>query len=286
MFFDGNIFGVTAALIAGRKIIIASRRNIGHWQTRMDVLILRSLKRWTTNYLANSQAAAKNTEDTEHVDSRKISVIHNGLCLEQYKHIGEDIRIQQRQQWGIKEYETLIGTIANLRSVKNIGSLVSTATNLIQTFPMLSFVVVGEGEERDNLQKLINDNGLSNSFQLVGMYSNILPCLAAFDIGVLCSTHESFSNALIEYMAGGLPIVASDVGGNCEAIIHEETGILYSIDDIHGLTHALRRIIEDETLVIKVSGNARNRAHIEYSKSKILQDYETYYETVWEKNHL
>jgi len=276
-FKDTNVFGTVAAKFAGCPVIISSRRNIGYWHSKFDIKILRFLRRWTSHYLANSNTAKEQTVMVEKVSSEKIKVIYNALDLEKFKDINPALRTKQRQLWKIEDNEILIGSIANLRKVKNIDAIITAATKLCQNFSNLKFVVIGEGEEREHLQKLIKMNSLTEKFLLPGRYENIIPCLAAFDIAVLVSSSESFSNVLIEYMAAGLPIVASDVGGNSEAIVDNESGLLYRLANPDELVKSVTRIINDRELTDKLKTNARKRAWENYRKEEIIQQYEDYY---------
>ena len=285
-FVDGNLFGTIGARLARCKIIISSRRNISDWHTRLHVSILQLLRRWTTQYLANSEAAAIKTVEVERVHRNKITVIYNGLDHQPYRSLSSDMRWQRRRQWNIADNETLIGLVANLRDVKNIDSLVRTASRLDGEFPSLRYVVVGEGTDRGKLQNLIDDSSLTEKFHLVGRHPNVQSCLAAFDIAVLCSSFESFSNSLIEYMAAGLPIVASNVGGNGEAISHNENGLLYTVDDANGLVDALRTLLSDWPLAIKFGQNAKRSAFSRFSSEACITNHQNYYARLFETSRV
>jgi len=276
-FVDANIFGVIAARLAGCKIIISSRRSLGQGYSRLNLLFLRLLRRWTTSYLANSEAAALKTVDKEGVPRHRITVIYNGLDLQQYRSISPEQRSQQRREWRIDNNETLIGVVANLRDIKNIDSLIRVAARLDNEFPSLKYVVVGEGPERPKLQNLIESSGLAGRFLLVGSYPDVVPCLAAFDIAVMCSSFESFSNSLIEYMAAGLPIISSDAGGNSEAISHNENGLLYPVGDEQGLENGLRKLFSDQSLATRLGESARKTAFRCFSREAYIKRHEDYY---------
>jgi glycosyltransferase involved in cell wall biosynthesis len=276
-FVDANMFGTLGARLARCKIIISSRRNIGDWHTRLHVSILRLLRRWTTQYLANSEAAAIKTVKAERVPRSKITVIYNGLDHRPYRSLSPDMRWQRRRQWNIADNETLIGSVANLRDVKNIDSFIRAAACLNREFPTLKYVVVGDGANREKLKNLIDSLSLTDKFHLVGRYMDIVPCLAAFDIAVTCSSFESFSNSLIEYMAAGLPIVASDVGGNSEAVSHDENGLLYPADNEKELANGLRRLLSDRPLAARLGQSAKKSAFDRFSREAYIRSHEEYY---------
>ncbi|MFH1373865.1 MAG: glycosyltransferase [bacterium] len=276
-FVDGNWFGTIGAHLAKCPVIISSRRNMGDWHSQLKVSLLRFLKKWTTGYLANSEAAAQKTVTAEGVSRDQITVIHNGLNQNRYRSLTDDVRRQQRLEWRVAEDEILIGTVANLRPVKNVASLIRSAATLCRQLPSLKFVVVGDGGDRPQLQDLIDSLSLSDRFHLVGRSTDIPTCLAAFDVAVMCSSFESFSNALIEYMAAGLPIVASDVGGNSEAISHEKNGLLYAVEDKQGLTAGLNRLLTDKELSVRLGQAAKESAATGFRVEACINAHQQFY---------
>lgn len=276
-FFDAGVLGAIGARLSGCKTIISSRRNAGYWHNKKFLLSLRLLRYWTTRYLSNSKSVARTTAEVEGIDPTKIEVIYNGLDLKLFEPITDSVRAEQRDEWNIADDEILIGAVANLRPVKNIESFISAAASLMRKFNHLKFVVVGEGPLRDELRGLIAHLGLTERFNLVGAQTDIPGCLQAFDLAVLCSKSESFSNSLIEYMAAGLPIVASDVGGNGEAISHNDTGLLYSLDDENGLAKMLEEMLRDWARALKLGENAKVKAFKEYGLERAIRKHEEYY---------
>lgn len=276
-FVDANIFGTVAARLAGVRHVISSRRNAGYWQTPLHRWILRRLRVWTRHYLCNSQAVRAQTIETEGVDPSRVAVIYNGLDLDRFAQISEEMRTHQRAAWGIKPDEVLVGAVANLRPVKNLEALIEAIAHLAEEFPRLKGVVVGEGDQREPLQKPIDDRNLTNRFLLAGSCQDIVPCLAAFDVAVLTSHSEGFSNALIEYMAAGLPVAASRVGGNAEAIEDGRTGVLFDLDDSSALSTAIRTLLTNPTRAADLGKAARSAAHGLYDEEVCLRRHEEYY---------
>jgi|WetSurMetagenome_2_1015567.scaffolds.fasta_scaffold80677_2 L-malate glycosyltransferase len=281
-FVDANIFGTVAGRFAGVKAIISSRRNLGYWHNRRQISILRFLGRWTNYYLANSHAVVEKTVAIEGARHGKIGLIYNGLDLEKYRSLSSQMREKQREDWHIKIDELLIGALANLRPVKRIDLFIRVAADLIKEFPHLKFVVVGDGPEKEALLNLINESGLNDKFLLAGTFADTLPCLCAFDIGVLCSRSESFSNSLIEYMAAGLPSVASDVGGNGEAITDGQTGLLFPVDESDKFKEALRRLIREREFAGQLGQKAKEEAFAKYAVEICIDKHEQFYSRILE----
>lgn len=282
LFIDANLFGTTAAHYAGCRTIVSSRRNIGYWHDTAQIAMLRLLRRWTTHYLANSEAAADKTVETERVPRDRITVIRNGLELDKFSRITPVLRAEQRAEWGVGEQDIVIGAVANLRKVKNIESLMRSAVSLVREHENLKMVWVGQGfgGDYERYCALVSEMGLDGRFFFPGGTTDVVRSLAGFDIAVLCSKSESFSNSLVEYMAAGLPIVASDVGGNSEAIEHETTGLLYPIDREDLLTSSLQRLITDRAFARRIAERARETAHATYTREAMLRQHERFYESI------
>lgn len=274
-FFDANIVGASVARRLGPRPFVASRRNIGHWQTRRDRWALRWARRTTTHYLANSRSAAAQAVAAEGADPRRISVIYNALDLESFQEQNSAPRID----WGFAEDVIVIGAIANLRPVKNLHTLIDAIAHLGREHPVAG-VIVGEGPLKVELAARAERLGIGERVRFAGRLDDIAPALRSFDIAVLCSTHESFSNSLIEYMAAGKAIVASDVGGNAEALRHGETGLLYDVAQPEELIAALRALIGNAQLRRKLGNVAREDARARFAQREILAQHETYYEEI------
>ena len=276
-FKDGNIFGTYAAHKAKIPHIISSRRNVGYWHDGLQIRILRFLEQWTTHYLANSQAAIDMTMKIEQAKKFKFQLIYNGLDLAKFSEINDSMRTEQRKKWNIADSDIVIGIVANLRPVKRHDNVINDAKTLIGQNNKLKFVFIGEGPDRPKLEAHIAELGLSEHFRLPGATTDIVPALSGFDIAVLPSSNESFSNSLIEYMAAKLPVIATRVGGNIEAIEHGENGLLYDIDDANGLINAVKEILEHDDKANKMAENAQIKAFEEYSIEKMIANHQIFY---------
>ena len=279
-FKDGNIFGTYAGHKAKIRKVISSRRNVGYWHNKLQITILRKLQQWTDFYIANSQAAVDMTAEIEKAPQNKFTIIYNGLDLEKFNQLPQNTRPEQRQKWNIQENDILVGTVANLRPVKRISTVIEAANHLKPAYPNLKFVCIGEGSERPRFEQMIADYGLQDNVLLPGSTTGVLPALTAFDIAVLPSSNESFSNALIEYMAAKLPIAATRVGGNSEAIEHKKNGYLYDLDDKEGLINALKYLIDNKEASALMAEKAKQKAFDQYSIQTMIDNHEQFYKKI------
>ena len=277
-FVDANIFGSFAAYLSGVKVIISSRRNygLGYWHNTYWLALLKVLRTITSCYIANSQSTAHYTAISENVRKDNLHVIYNGLYLERFKQMIYKDREKYRALLGIKPNDILIGAVANLRPIKNLPLFIKTAAMAHKKYPQTRFVIVGHGPEEDNLKEMIRDYSLEHVFSLAGQQKDVLPFLVSMDIGILCSTSESLSNAIIEYMAAGLPCVVSDVGGNSEAI-GNKYGFLFKSDNAMDFFAKLELLIIDEHLRLSVGQAAKDYAVFNYDHKQIVKQYQDIY---------
>lgn len=186
--------------------------------------------------IANSLVVAEETFKTERVPQRKLHVAYNGIDLVKFSRLDE-LREQARQMLGIGQDEIVVGNISCFRVVKGLPQFVDAARIVLEKEPRMRFLAVGDGEQYAAVAERIRQYGLVDRILLAGQQTDVLPYLAAMDIGVLSSLAEGFSNSLLEYMASGLASVATEVGGNREAL--EGAGILVPPDDAKAMAEAI-----------------------------------------------
>lgn len=284
-FRDANIFGTLAAYLSRVNIIISSRRNygLGYWHNNYWLIIMKALRHITSCYIANSRITADYTAMSENVSKDKIHVIYNGLYLERFKQITHDERKSYRSSIGIKPNHIFIGAVANLRTIKNFSLFIRVAAISHKKYPHARFIIVGDGPEKETLEKMILDYCLEHVFILAGQQDNVFPFLSSMDIGVLCSKSESLSNSIIEYMAAGLPCVVSDAGGNSEAVGYKH-GFLFKSDDEKDFFTKLEPLIADEQLRLNTGQAAKAYAFSKYDHKEIVKQnqeiYCKYYQTI------
>jgi len=170
-----------------------------------------------------------------------------------------------------------VGMVANLRPVKGMDVFAAAAARLSAEFPDLRFTVAGEGELRPELERQVAALGLSQRFQMPGAQADVPGFLAGLDIAILSSRSEGLSNALLEYMAAGRAIVATDVGGNPRLIEHGVHGLLVPPDDAQALAVAVARLLREPELALRLSRAARRRVEEEHSREAMVRRFEQFY---------
>lgn len=238
-FSEANLIGPYVGRLARVPIILGTRRNMNHVRanglsrSQFRYQILGNLL--TTQVIANSEAVLERIVESEHISRKRVCVVYNGIDLQRMRPSPE-LRASARERLGIANDQILVGNISGLRAIKGVQMFVNAAADAYRRDHRLRFVLVGDGELKIQLTQTIRIYGLQGVIQLVGAADDVRPYLAAFDVAVLCSQAEGFSNSLLEYMAAGLPIIATDVGGNREAL--GSCGLLIP-PDVNELTKAI-----------------------------------------------
>jgi glycosyltransferase involved in cell wall biosynthesis len=264
--FYANVFALTGAALARVPLRIGSRRDILIPQQRSSAQHrLQALSyRCAHHVVANSRAAASQL-GREGVDSRKISVIPNGIDLERYVPAATRTR------------RHVITTVANLRPEKGHEVLVRAMGLVAREIPDLVVQLVGGGPMRDALLGQIETLGLANVVRLLGDREDVPEVLDGTDIFVLPSRTEAFPNGVMEAMAMRLPVVASDVGGIPELIDHGRNGVLVPAGDERALASAVIGLFRDPARANQLASSARATIESRYSFARMVREFETLY---------
>jgi glycosyltransferase involved in cell wall biosynthesis len=222
-----------------------------HWASKW--LVLRS----SAAIIANAHAAARVASRRAHVPLAKIDVVANGVALP--GPLPYVSRQQLRQQLGVPEGRVFGLFVGRLISVKNIPALLE-ATAALPPHERPWLALAGEGPQRRALEQRIRRLGLEEDVRLLGERSDVAALMQGADFLVLCSHQEGLSNAVLEAMAAGLPVLASTAGGNRELIEHGRTGLLFQAADQPGFRAALARMCSDGALREELARHAREQA--------------------------
>ena len=171
-----------------------------------------------------------------------------------------------------------IGVVANLRPVKGVDVFVRAAARLAVEFPRAKFHVAGQGEQRAELERLVGEFGLSRRLKLHGPVADIPAFLASLDLAVLPSHAEGMSNAVLEYMAAGRPVVATDVGANAHLLGGGQFGVLVRPGDSGALADGVGRVLADPPLAARLAAAGRRHVCDRYSRDAMRLRFEDFYE--------
>lgn len=256
--FYTNVFGMAAATLAGVRCRIASKRETGGMRTATQDFVERLAFGRAGAVISNS-AAVRDYLVSRGVDGAKIDVIYNGIGPGRFDGPHRD-RLETCLEFGLLGDDKLryVVMVANLRhDVKNVPMLLRMAKRLASTHPDVHFVVAGEGELLGSLKGMAVEMGIADRLHFIGRCTDVPALLAAADVCVLTSTAEGFSNSILEYMAAGKPVVATDVGGAAECVAAGETGYLVAPDDDEAMSARLTGLLDDRELAKRAGAAGR-----------------------------
>jgi glycosyltransferase involved in cell wall biosynthesis len=179
----------------------------------------------------------------EAADDARCLAIPNGVDVERFLPASASRRSQLRAALGFADGDCLIGCVASFTPVKRHVMLLDAFAQLLRERPECRLVLVGEGPLRAEIETRARALGVANAVYLLGARADVEHVLPALDVFVLASSTEGMSNAILEAQACGLPVVATDVGGNPEVIEHEVTGLLVPASQPQALSIALRDLV-------------------------------------------
>jgi len=281
-FFVDSIFVAMLGKIFSRRRIVAlsSRRDMGlgrtnePWYHGFLSLLLIFANHYFTGILTNSEQIKIHVAERERADLEKIKVIRNGIEVPENSSAKPGLF---KKMNGVVR----IGLVASLTPVKRHDVLINAIYELkkIGLHHKCRVILLGEGPEFDRLERLVLKFNLQEIISFEGAVKDVTSYLYNLDIGVLCSDREGLSNAIMEYMACGLPVIASSVGGNIE-LVDETNGICFPPGDQFALAASLKRLIEDEPLRKSLGESSLRKIIKSYSWGKTMVELENYYKAI------
>jgi glycosyltransferase involved in cell wall biosynthesis len=257
--FYTNVFGMAAATIARTPVRVASKRETTGMRTRAQKAVQRGAFALADAVVVNSEAVRRDLERGG-TPARKIVTVYNGLDLRRVAPPAGLTREDALAVFDLPRDEALrfVTIVANLRhDVKDHPTFLRAARRVSERAPHARFVVAGEGELIEQTRALAASLGLADKVFFTGRCERVAELLFASDVCVLSSRAEGFSNAILEYMAAGRAVVATDVGGAREAIVEGETGYVVPAGDDARMAERIVSLLEDGELARRMGARGR-----------------------------
>lgn len=270
---NADVFGPIAGRLSGVSVIISSRRDLGLY--RKNITVQKGINHFVQRMIASSKAVKKVIIEKENVSEDKVKVIYNGIDTEYYK--PERRKSSWRSRIGLQDSQFVVTIVANLYKIKGVEYFVRAASLIAQQIPESRFIVIGDGTEKDYLMKLAITLGISEKIIFVGNIGNIKDYLTASDVYVCSSLSEGFSNSILEAMAMGLPVVATDVGGNREAIVDNESGFLVPSLDYRGIASKVIELYRNHDLKNEMGAKGRIIVEERFTFERMMREHEELY---------
>jgi len=271
-----NLLGIPAARLARVPVVISSRRDLAHlaWYTPRRRKILRYLQSLCSAVLANSAQIREQLVREDGFPPAFIRVVHNGIDLERFRSRTGN---RERLLPGLQNCK-LVVNVANMHSdIKGQPTLINSAREVCAQFPEARFVLIGDGTRKAAFESRVAELNLKQHFLFLGQRHDVADLLACCDIAVLPSQLEGFPNALLEYMAVGLPAIASDVGGSREVIEHGVNGLLTAPDDPHALAESILSLLKNPAFALELARDGRERVRRDFSFERLIANVDAMY---------
>jgi len=269
---DSAILCAILGLLAPDIKIIMSLRNMGHDHKGIKRSIMQIVYKKAARILVNSRAIAAMLTADYGVDSGKIHVIYNFIDRNPES---IDAEIDQEFDEIRKNHKFIILVVSNLRHVKGIDTIIK-AMEMYKN-PEVAIVIIGAGDDKNTYQLQINKKKLNNIY-LLGYKDNINYYLNRSDAGLLASRSEGLSNALLEYAIAGLPVIATNVGGNPEVLDSGNCGILVPSNDPAALSRAMNELINGPELRKELGSKIYQYANTHFIDSSIIEGFRDIYD--------
>ncbi|MEO6910156.1 MAG: glycosyltransferase family 4 protein [Edaphobacter sp.] len=240
-FESSDIWAGFVTKTMSKSKLIWSRRDMGILRTRKHEVAYRLMAGLPDAVFAVSELVRRHCIDVDRIDPARVRTIYNGLNLADW---GAPLRPSR------PDGTFVITTAGNIRPVKGHDIFIKAAASIVKQFPNAYFSIAGgvlEPVYFEELQALVRDLGLTDHFRFLGGVTNLREHLSEADIFVLPSRSEGFSNAIVEAMAASLPVVATNVGGNAEAVQDGVSGFIVPPEDPQALAAAILRLLADPT---------------------------------------
>lgn len=248
---------------------------------RKYILQRRLLRPFIHHFIALSRDLEGYLRHSIGVQPQRLSRIINGVDVVRFRPDVSGARARLPAGFAAAD-SIVIGTVGRLAAIKDQLSLVRAFARLRELAPetadRLRLVLIGEGSERTRLEQELTAAGLMPQAWLAGARDDVAELLPALDLFVLPSLAEGISNTVMEAMACGLPVIATDVGGNAELVATGETGALVPRTDPEALVQALLPYVQDAAMRKSQGRAARERAETEFSLDRMVARYQGVYD--------
>jgi glycosyltransferase involved in cell wall biosynthesis len=277
-----SFFGMAPSFMNRRLVKIITERCGVRVNPRLGSSLYRKAEDFLTRYadwvVPNSQSG----EDyviKRGISPAKVKVIYNGINLERLKP-NPDVVARIRQQVKLPPGGKIIGITASLTPAKDHATFLKAAKAVASIVPETRFVMLGDGPLRPDLERMSRELGIESVVTFFGNQRDVGSYISSYDIACLTSfDHEGCSNATLEAMALGKPVIVTDIGGNREVVEHGITGLLVPPKNPEALANNIIRYLKQPELAQRIGQQAKQKVLTQFSIPRMVQEYQDLFET-------
>ena len=277
---DKMFWGRLAAFCAGVPVIASALHSTG-WPDGVGRLN-RTLTPITDAFIGVAQSHGQFLREFEGFPDAKVHVIRNGVDCDRFQPSVEH-RQSVRQELGLDDATPLVGIVAALREEKNHTMLVQVASHLRPKHPDLHWLIVGDGPMRGEILASADQLGVADRIHLLGTRHDTPRLVAALDVFTLCSLNEASPVSILEALACGVPVAASDVGSIKESVIDGQTGTLFPSKDDQAMATAIDRLLNDAEQRRRMGDEGRCLVEQSGSLQSMVAGYQRLCTTIYDR---
>jgi len=276
--YHANLYGRLAAWLAKVPCIVASVHNVYTIDRKFHRRIINKfLSGFTDKVVAVSEVVKGNILQYDGLSEDEIMVIYNGIDMDIFSNINGNVI---KAEYDIPSESPVIGTVGRLTLQKGHKYLILAVCKLIKKFPQIALLIVGDGSMGEDLKTYVKTLGIDDNIIFTGVRRDIPELLAAMDIFVFPSLWEGLPNALIEAMAAGKAIIATDIPPVREIINTEKIGILVPARDSKAMASSIELLLYDKALAETFGKLAQERAFSHFNINTTVNKYTTLFENI------
>jgi len=269
-----DTYGAVIARLSGVKHLISSKRDTGQLRKPWHLFLNRRLKSLFDAFIVVAEAVRVAVIANDHLPPSRITTIYNGVDVARFVVPSAQQRTDARTRLGFAADDFVVGMVAGFRPEKNHEVFFAGLLQAAPSIPSLKVLAVGAGPLLGRFRAWTAQTELGARTVFAGDVAEVLPCLWAMDVGCLTSgSNEGFSNAIVEQMAVGLPMIVTDVGGNAEAVIDGENGRVIAPLDAAALSSALIDMHRNPARAASMGRASRTRVEQRFSLEQMCAQH-------------
>ena len=271
--FHANMVSRVVGRLARVPIILNSERSVNQ-DGGFRMFVNHRTHRLATAVETNSEAGKSYVLRGLGADPSKVFVVHQGV--DTLNSVSQDAS-GVRRALGLDPEALVVGFVGRLHPVKGLSYCVRAFSTVVRELPEARLVLVGDGPERAQLERLCDVEGVFDRVLFLGQRPDVAQIMSAMDVLVLPSLAEGLSRVVLEAMAMGKPVVATRVGGQSEAVVDGATGLLVPPAEPGALAQALLKVLSDRTVARQMGAEGRARVDSWFSVDHAVSRYEKLY---------
>jgi glycosyltransferase involved in cell wall biosynthesis len=256
---------------------VSNRRDMGFKKSARLQQLFRFLNPRFSTVVAPARQILSGLARFEQLDALRMTWIPNGVDTRRFCPATPQTRQDARRALGLEQQAVVFGCVARLTEVKRHIDLIEAFAQVHRVAPQVRLLLIGDGPMLAQVQDRMTALGVADAVVLLSFRDDVEAILPALDALVLASSSEGMSNAILEAMACGLPVIATAVGGNLHLVQHETTGLLVPPRDPLSLAAAMQTLVRSPQLAQHMGACARSRVEREFSLDAMVQAFDQMY---------